>query len=185
MFKWKSNVWKRKKRTHAACNSVANDLWKLKKPRMSWELVLWLAGSSASACDFDNSASACDFVLRTRIVIGRLLCFCVRLRQFNFHLIIHIRVMRAIENQMKPFWFYFFWLRFHRAYDCTSDPDLQINLDSVACVNQPFPCIFLNWGHLDNETNRKVELEQSTTTFSNQATCHVKKQWNLTNFGHC
>lgn len=93
--------------------------------------------------------------------------------------------MRAIENQMKPFWFYFFWLRFHRAYDCTSDTDFQINLDFVACVNQPFPCIFLNWGRLDNETNRKVELEQSTTTFSNQAICHVKKQWNLTNFGHC
>lgn len=93
--------------------------------------------------------------------------------------------MRAIENQMKPFWFYFFWLRFHRAYDCTSDTDFQINLDFVDCVNQPFPCIFLNWGRLDNETNRKVELEQSTTTFSNQAICHVKEQWNLTNFGHC
>lgn len=79
--------------------------------------------------------------------------------------------MNAIENQMKPFWFYFFWLRFHRAYDCTSDPDFQINLDSVACVNQSF--IFLNWGHL--ETNRKVELEQSTTTFFQSSHMPCKK----------
>ena len=103
--------------------------WKLdcRKQKRKNKPALWLVYSSASASDSDNLVFTWSWAERK------------------------CRSRKRSRKKMEPFWF--FWLRFRRAYDSAYDSDFWFSLghkrsydsaydsDSVASENQPLWCL--------------------------------------------
>ena len=95
------------------------------------------AGSSESQVEAEELNQSQS--VETCIVIGLSFRFCFRLRQSGFHYIDHKRnlsdeVVRGVGRKWKTFWF--FWLRFRRAYDSATTPIFDFHQVISALVTQ-------------------------------------------------